>query len=58
VVDWMRTQIQLTPLAKVDYVVAVDPVNLQTASQLRPPVLLAAAVLFGKTRLIDNRLVE
>ena len=58
VVDWMRTQIQLTPLANVDYVVAVDPVNLQTASQLRPPMLLAAAVLFGKTRLIDNRLVE
>jgi pantoate--beta-alanine ligase len=58
VVDWMRTQIQLAPLAKVDYVVAVDPVNLQTASQLRPPMLLAAAVLFGKTRLIDNRLVE
>jgi pantoate--beta-alanine ligase len=58
VVAWMRTQIQLAPLAKVDYVVAVDPVNLQTASQLRPPMLLAAAVLFGKTRLIDNRLVE
>jgi pantoate--beta-alanine ligase len=58
VVDWMRAQIQLAPLAKVDYVVAVDPVNLQTASQLRPPMLLAAAVLFGKTRLIDNRLVE
>jgi pantoate--beta-alanine ligase len=58
VVDWLRTQIQLAPLAKVDYVVAVDPVNLQTASQLRPPMLLAAAVLFGKTRLIDNRLVE
>jgi pantoate--beta-alanine ligase len=58
VVDWMRTQIQLAPLAIVDYVVAVDPVNLQTASQLRPPMLLAAAVLFGKTRLIDNRLVE
>ena len=58
VVDWLRTQIQLAPLAKVDYVVAGDPVNLQTASQLRPPMLLAAAVLFGKTRLIDNRLVE
>lgn len=58
VVDWMRAQIQLAPLAKVDYVVAVDPVNLQTASQLRPPMLLAAAALFGKTRLIDNRLVE
>ena len=57
-VEWMRTQIQQVPLAKVDYAVAVDPVNLQTASQLRPPMLLAAAVFFGDTRLIDNRLVE
>jgi pantoate--beta-alanine ligase len=57
-VEWMRAQIELAPLAAVDYVVAVDPVNLQTVSELRPPVLLAAAVFFGKTRLIDNRLVE
>jgi pantoate--beta-alanine ligase len=54
----MRTQIQQAPLAKVDYAVAVDPVNLQSVSQLRPPMLLAAAVFFGDTRLIDNRLVE
>jgi pantoate--beta-alanine ligase len=58
IVEWMRAQIELAPLAAVDYAVAVDPVNLQTVSELRPPVLLAAAVLFGKTRLIDNRLVE
>jgi pantoate--beta-alanine ligase len=57
-VEWMRSQIELAPLAAVDYTVAVDPVNLQTISELRPPVLLAAAVFFGKTRLIDNRLVE
>ncbi|MEY2606624.1 MAG: pantoate--beta-alanine ligase [Verrucomicrobiota bacterium] len=57
-VEWMRTQIQQAPLAKVEYAVAVDPVNLQTVSQLRPPMLLAAAVFFGDTRLIDNRLVE
>jgi pantoate--beta-alanine ligase len=57
-VEWMRAQIGLASLAKVDYVVAVDPVTLQTVSELRPPVLLAAAVFFGKTRLIDNRLVE
>lgn len=57
-VEWMRAQIELASLASVDYVVAVDPVNLQTVSELRPPVLLAAAVFFGKTRLIDNRLVE
>jgi pantoate--beta-alanine ligase len=57
-VEWMRAQIELAPLAAVDYTVAVDPVNLQTISELRPPVLLATAVFFGKTRLIDNRLVE
>jgi pantoate--beta-alanine ligase len=57
-VEWMRAQIELASLASVDYVVAVDPVNLQTVSELRPTVLLAAAVFFGKTRLIDNRLVE
>ena len=57
-VEWMRSQIQLAPLAKVDYAVAVDPVNLRTVSQLRPPLLLAVAVFFGNTRLIDNRLVE
>jgi pantoate--beta-alanine ligase len=57
-VEWMRTQIELASLAKVDYAVAVDPENLEPALQLRPPILLAAAVFFGKTRLIDNRLLE
>ncbi len=57
-VEWMRTQIELAPLAKVDYTVAVDPENLQPTPRLRPPMLLAAAVFFGKIRLIDNRLVE
>jgi pantoate--beta-alanine ligase len=57
-VEWMRAQIELAPLAKVDYAVAVDPENLKPVSELRPPMLLAAAVFFGKTRLIDNRLVE
>jgi pantoate--beta-alanine ligase len=56
--EWMKAQIELAPLAKVDYAVAVDPENLQPATRLQPPLLLAAAVFFGKTRLIDNRLVE
>jgi pantoate--beta-alanine ligase len=57
-VEWMCAQIESAPLAKVDYAVAVDPENLQPTTRLRPPMLLAAAVFFGKTRLIDNRLVE
>jgi pantoate--beta-alanine ligase len=57
-VDWMRSQIALAPLARIDYIVAVDPEHLHPAPRLQPPLLLAAAVFFGNTRLIDNRLVE
>jgi len=56
--DWMRVSISKKKLAKVDYVVAVDPVTLRRSDRINPPVLLAAAVFFGKTRLIDNRLME
>ncbi|MBV8585144.1 MAG: pantoate--beta-alanine ligase, partial [Verrucomicrobia bacterium] len=43
--------------ARVDYTVAVDPETLVAGATLRMPVLLAAAVYFGPTRLIDNILV-
>ena len=56
--EWMRASISKKKLAKVDYVVAVDPVTLRRSDRITPPVLLAAAVFFGKTRLIDNRLME
>jgi pantoate--beta-alanine ligase len=56
--DWMRASISEEELAKIDYVVAVDPVTLQPSDRIRMPVLLAAAVFFGSTRLIDNRLLE
>jgi pantoate--beta-alanine ligase len=55
---WMRRRIERGPLAKVDYVMAVDPETLQPKEPTRLPVLLAAAVFFGATRLIDNLLVE
>jgi len=55
--DWMRSAISKQRLAKVDYVVAVHPVTLRRINHLIPPVLLAAAVYFGDTRLIDNRLI-
>jgi pantoate--beta-alanine ligase len=56
--DWMRESISKEKLAKIDYVVAVDPVALQRSDRIEIPVLLAAAVFFGGTRLIDNRLLE
>ena len=56
--NWMRKQIASASSARVDYVVAVDPVTLRQRKKLERPLLLAAAVYFGSTRLIDNRLVR
>ena len=56
--NWMRKEISSASSARVDYVVAVDPVTLRQRKKLERPVLLAAAVFFGTTRLIDNRLVR
>lgn len=43
---------------KVDYISAVDPLDLQPVQKIEGPVLFALAAKFGKARLIDNRLVE
>jgi pantoate--beta-alanine ligase len=56
--DWMRKSISKEKLVKIDYVVAVNPVTLQRSHRISLPVLLAVAVFLGKTRLIDNRLIE
>jgi pantoate--beta-alanine ligase len=45
------------PLARIDYVGLVDAENLQPIEVVRPNSLLAAAIFFGKTRLIDNTLL-
>ena len=42
---------------KVEYLDIVDPETLAPKKHLRPPLLIAAAVWIGKTRLIDNILV-
>jgi pantoate--beta-alanine ligase len=55
--DWMKLKIESASLANIDYVTVVDPSTLEPLRQLRAPLLLAGAVFFGKTRLIDNRLV-
>ena len=43
---------------KVDYVEAVDAETLVPVTTIERPVLFAAAVFFGKTRLIDNIVVN
>jgi pantoate--beta-alanine ligase len=55
---WMRAALEEAPLAKVDYVAVADPETLEPKQDLTPPIVLATAVYFGRTRLIDNTLVE
>ena len=42
------------PLVKIDYAEVVDSADLSPVEKIEKPVLAAAAVYFGKTRLIDN----
>jgi pantoate--beta-alanine ligase len=47
-----------TPGARLDYAAAVDYVTLRPLDELHGKVLIALAVFFGTTRLIDNIIVE
>ena len=58
IVDLARKMIGEAPLARIDYVELVDAETLQPVEMVRPNSLLALAVFFGKTRLIDNILLS
>lgn len=53
-VDIINKEIQLEPLAKVDYVEVVDSSSMENLDIIENNVLVAIAVYIGKTRLIDN----
>ena len=57
IVDLVREHIAQAPLARIDYVALVDAETLQPLEKVQPNSLLALAVFFGKTRLIDNILL-
>jgi pantoate--beta-alanine ligase len=57
VVSAVREMIGQAPLARIDYVDLVDAGNLQPIEVISPNSVLALAVFFGKTRLIDNILL-
>ena len=58
IVAAMTEHIQAQPLAKIDYVSAVDGVTMDPVGRIAGTVLVAMAVYIGKTRLIDNFTVE
>jgi pantoate--beta-alanine ligase len=53
-IEAARNMIASARGARIDYISIVDAENLQPLEKLRPNALIALAVFFGKTRLIDN----
>lgn len=58
ITDAMKAFIEKEPLAKIDYVKAVDGLTMQQIEVVKKPMLVAIAVYIGKTRLIDNFIWE
>lgn len=58
IVAAMTAHIEAEPLARIDYVSAVDGVTMMPVHEIGGAVLVAMAVYIGKTRLIDNFIVE
>lgn len=58
IVEKMKQLIEEEPLAKINYVQAVDAISIQPVAEIKGTVLVAMAVYIGKTRLIDNFIYE
>ena len=58
IVDAMKERIASEPLARIDYVKAVDGRTMQQIQTVQKPMLVAIAVYIGSTRLIDNFIWE
>ncbi len=54
----MTSLISKEPLAKIEYVSIADAQTLEELSQIDRPALASLAVKIGKTRLIDNMVLE
>ena len=58
VIAAITAEIEKEPLARIDYVKMVDLTTMQQIEKIENGVLTAIAVFIGKTRLIDNFIVE
>ena len=58
-VELVKSTIEAEPLARIDYVNISDAETLEKVDKLEDqPVLIAVAAYFGKTRLIDNTILN
>lgn len=58
VIAAMKEMIEKEPMARIDYVKAVDGRTMQRITNVQKPMLVAIAVYIGSTRLIDNFIWE
>ncbi len=58
IIAQMRKEIEKSPSARIDYISIVDNELLQPLSRIDRRVLVALAVKIGKSRLIDNIVVD
>lgn len=58
VIAVITASLQSEPLARIDYVEVVDFVNIQRVERIEGETLVAIAVYIGKTRLIDNFIID
>ena len=54
----MADRIEAEPHARIDYIALVHPDTLEVLTVIGDRVVIALAVVVGKTRLIDNKLIE
>lgn len=58
IIKAMTDKINTEPLARIDYVNAVDALNIEPIDVIKGETLVAIAVYIGKTRLIDNFIIS
>ena len=56
--DLVRAELSAAPLGRIDYVELVDDESLEPIDLLERPAVLALAVYFSATRLIDNTVLR
>lgn len=58
VITEMRQSLIDAGVESIDYAIVADPATLETRDPIELPVVALVAVYVGKTRLIDNRVIE